>query len=293
MMDVSVDGGPARPVQHRSGPRVAGLGTLGLGLLLVGCGDDKAEEYDLESWQSPLAAQFSGTPDPVEGERIYFEEQWSDSSAYAFRCISCHAVDSGDTLEEDADAFTRPAHTTWNAAHRGTWKGSHRWDRKDSDRLGAYGGQICITAYFPNGDEMSPEQAAHLEAWMKTNIDASPGGDPRAQPLDYSFNDWPGQDDVMDAISGGDSGAALGDVDAGEALAARHCGSCHTPEGDDTPLIYSPPATPAADFVARIRKADLGGGVPNDRMPRITHDRLDDDELLDLLAWLTDPGRVD
>ena len=256
----------------------------------VGCGTEDKEAYDLAAWQSPLASQFGGTADAVEGERIYMEEQWSDGSPYAFRCISCHSVDAADTLLEDADQYNRPAHTTWNAAYRETWKGSHTWDQAESDRLGAFGGQICITAYFPEGDVMSPEQAAHLEAWMKTNIDGSAGA-ATSQQLNYDFNDWPGQDAFLDSVSDGAGGwlygADLGDPDAGEVLLNAHCGSCHTPDGEAAPVIYSGSTAPLDQLISRIRKVEIESPAPNDRMPRITVDRLDDGELADLLAFLT------
>lgn len=259
--------------------------------LFAGCAEDK-EAYDLDAWQSPLASQFSGTPDAAEGERIYREEQWNDSSDYAFRCTSCHGNDPGDTLTEDADALSRPAHTTWNAPHRERWKIGQSWDEKQSDILGAYGGQVCIRAYYPDGAAMSAEQAAHLEAWMKTRIDSSAGA-PTSEPLDYFFTEWPTQSDFLASVSDGSGGylygADLGDVDAGAELAQAHCGSCHSPDGASEPLIYTAATASLGELIARIRKVDLDDGTeaPNDRMPRVPHDRLDDDELADLLAWLT------
>ena len=48
-----------------------------LPLLLLAC------EYDPETWRSPLASGFSGTPSVEEGERIFYEEHWEDDTPYA------------------------------------------------------------------------------------------------------------------------------------------------------------------------------------------------------------------
>ncbi len=262
-----------------------------LPLALLGCADKAV--YDLDAWQSPLASGFSGTPDAAEGERLYHEEQWTDATPYALTCAACHGNDPADTLEVDAHPdWNGAGHTTWNVAWRETWKISQTWDLEESDVLGAYGGQICVTAYYPEGSAMTAEQAAHLEAWLKTRKDGDPGGDPRAAPLDYSFTDWDTQDDFLASLSDGAGGelrgAELGDVEAGEALAARHCGACHTEGAGGPPTLYSAAASTPSQLAARVRKAEVDGEpAPNDRMPRLSHDRLPDEDLRDLLAWLT------
>lgn len=267
------------------------VGTLlSSALLATACGDkDGADTYDLETWRSPLAAEFDGEGDAAVGEDLYYNETWEDASAYGFTCNSCHAADPDDTWTVDAGDLNRPAHTTWNAALREVWKGSHTWDKTDSDRLGAYGGQICVKAYFPSGSEMTPEQAAHLEAWMKTNID---DGEPSetADALDYGFNSWETQDEFLASAGDGDwlYGSELGDVANGQVLVDRHCGSCHTPEGGGSPEFFTAETAELDELIARIRRVDLGDGTPNDRMPRVPFDRLSDDDLADVLAFLTD-----
>lgn len=145
--------------------------------------------YDPETWQSPLARDFDGTPDAAEGERLYYEEHWEDESLYALSCASCHHNSAGDTLDtDDDDALNRPGHTLYNAAWRGEWKDGERWSKTRSDVLGAFGGQICVTVFFPGDSAMTPEQAAHLEAYIKTLQDDAPDpGDPRAQPLGTGY----------------------------------------------------------------------------------------------------------
>ena len=46
---------------------------------------------------------------------------------------------------------------------------------------------------------------------------------------------------------------------------------------------------PVEDTVQRIRKAKIDdeNTAPNQRMPRVPHDRLSDEELYDLLAYIT------
>ena len=247
--------------------------------------------YDPETWRSPLASGFSGTPDPAEGERIFNEEHWEDDTPYALACTSCHHAAEGDTLDvDDDDTLNRPGHTVYNVSLRGEWKNQHRWDALADDQIGAFGGQVCVDVYFPGDSEMTAEQAAHLEAWLKTRADAEPAeGDERAEPLGVGYTEWETQDEFITAL-GSDPGADLGDVDAGAALAGRYCGSCHaTGEGGALQFYTLSSLTPAT-IAARVRKATVDGvGGGNIRMPRIPDNRLPDDELRNILAWLTLP----
>ncbi len=277
-------------------PTLRGRLLLSAPLLVLACGDKDDGDgatYDLESWRSPLASGFDGEGDPAVGEALYYEENWEDATGYGFTCDSCHSADPADTVTTDGDDWNRPAHSTWNAAYREVWKVNHAWDKADSDKIGAFGGQICVKAYFPSGSEMTAEQAAHLEAFMKGNVDGDASAE-TAQPLDYGFNTWDTQEDFLASVGGGDwlYGAELGDVANGEALTARHCGSCHTPEGESAPVFYTAASADLDQLISRIRRVDLGDGTPNDRMPRVPWDRLSDDDLADVLAFLTD-GRED
>lgn len=261
-------------------------------LLALAC-DKGAGTYDADTWMSPLALEFDGTPDAEEGARLYVEEHWEDSSAYALTCVSCHHDDSGDSLTSDADELTRAAHTTWNAAWRGVWKGNQTWDLEESNILGAYGGQVCVAAYFPEGSDMTAEQAAHLEAYLKTRRDPTEDAtDDRSQPLDYGFNTWDTKEDFLASVADGEGwlyGTELGDPAAGEPLAQEYCGACHTPAGESAPVFYTTSTLPLITLLQRIRRFDLDEDTPapNDRMPKLTEDRLLDEDLRDVLAYLT------
>jgi mono/diheme cytochrome c family protein len=256
-----------------------------LPLLLLAC------EYDPETWRSPLASGFSGTPSVEEGERIFYEEHWEDDTPYALTCNSCHNAEPGDRLTVDDDeTLNRAGHTVYNAALRGEWKNKHRWDDLDDDQIGAFGGQVCVDVFFPGDSVMTAEEAAHLEAFLKTRADAEPAeGDARAQPLGVDYAKWPTQDDFV-ADLGSAVGADLGDVDAGAAHAARHCGACHASgEGGALEFFTLGTATPTS-LAARIRRTTIDGvGGGNVRMPRLPHTRLPDEDLRDLLAWLSVP----
>ena len=74
---------------------------------------------------------------------------------------------------------------------------------------------------------------------------------------------------------------------AGKALTFQYCGSCHSTDGS-TVTLYSLGGIDTGALVQGIRKVDLDdASAPNDRMPRIPEDRLSDDDLADILAFLT------
>ncbi|MCB9762992.1 MAG: cytochrome c [Alphaproteobacteria bacterium] len=259
--------------------------------LLAGCGGPT--EYDIDTWKSPLASEYRGDGDATLGEEIYFNEHWEDTSPYALTCSSCHSADTGDTLTTDADDLTRPGHTVYNAPYRETWKGDHTWDAEDDNVIGAYGGQVCVRAYFPEGSDMTGEQATHLEAYMRTRMDASPAADdPRAEPLDFGFTRWETEDDFVASVGDGAGGwlygEDLGDVANGEALTAEYCGACHIPEGESAPVFYGAANSELPVLMARIRRTEVAGfEQSNIRMPRVPADRLSDEDLADILAFLT------
>jgi mono/diheme cytochrome c family protein len=247
--------------------------------------------YDSDTWKSPLAAGFAGAADAAEGERVFYEEHWEDDTPYALTCNSCHNASENDTLTVDEGELNRPGHTVYNAALRGEWKNGQTWDMLQSDQIGAFGGQICVDVYFPGDSVMTAEQAAHLEAFLKTRADAEPAdGDPRAQPLGVDYQQWPSQDDFLAAI-GSATGADLGDVEAGAALAERYCGACHLTGEGDTLQFYTLDTLSTDQLLARIRRTTVNGVEhANSRMPRLPSTRLPDEALRDLLAWATADG---
>ena len=256
-------------------------------LLLIACNGPGSSTYDPDTWNSPLALEADEEGDAGRGEAVFFEETWN-GSAYGITCASCHSVDSADTLTTDADDHNRAAHTVWNVAYRGTWKSSQTWDEPDPDVMGGFGGQICVEVYYQDSS-MDAQSAADLEAWLRQQRDeALDESDPRSQPLDWGFTAWDGETFLADLE--GLEGADLGDAAAGEALAERHCGSCHD-AGSGT-VFYTLADLSREDLVQRIRKDTLHGGTadedryPNSLMPRLPWDRLADTDLMDLLAFL-------
>ena len=233
--------------------------------------------YDPETWNSPLASEAEAEGDADNGETIFYEETWN-GSAYGLTCSSCHSVDPDDTLTVDADDYNRAGHTVWNVAWRESWK-LQDWDDLESTKIGAFGGQICVVAYYADST-MDAQSAADLEAWLRQQKDDAPAADdPRAQPLDYGFTSWDA-DAWWASVS-----APYGDAAHGEELATRHCGSCH----EDPPVFYTLDSVDDATLMQRIRKASLDGAdAPNGDMPRLPKDRLSDDDLADLLAYLTE-----
>jgi len=254
-------------------------------LILAACAPETPDSYDPDTWNSPLALQAEEEGDASRGETIFDDEVWNGST-YGITCASCHSADSADTLTVDADDWNRPGHTLWNVAWRGSWKSGQTWDEGRDDVIGAFGGQICVDVYYADSS-MDAQAAADLEAFLrKQRDDSASDDDDRAQPLDFGFTSWDGAA-FLSEIEGLE-GEDLGDAAVGEGLADRHCGSCHD-AGDGT-VFYTLDSLSRDDLVQRIRKETLEGTeedkYPNTLMPRVPSDRLSDDELKDLLAFL-------
>ncbi len=202
------------------------------------------------------------------GEALYMEPHADGNS---FACATCHA------LEEPApDGVRRPGHSIGDAANRPSFKN----------------GQLDALVDAVNSCRVE---------WMAAS---------EFEPTDP---DWLALSEYLAAVAGSDAAPALsyeivappdeldgGDVMAGQDLFNESCIVCHGEDARGTergPALVA--ATLSAPLVAtRVRTSGsensaVYDGLTGGRMPFWAADRLDDDELRDLIAFVlaTDTGR--
>jgi len=205
-----------------------------------------------------------------EGERIYRSEV-DDGNTFA--CATCHAL-----REPADDGLRRVAHPLSDAAHRPSYKNGELTQMRDAVNS-------CLQEWM-NAEpwERADPRWLALEEFLESEAPAGP-----AEPLRFEIVSPP----LGDGLEGGDPAA-------GRALFNDSCSSCHGQDGTGT--LQAPPVGDrgldpgyVAERVRRSGRADspvydgLTGGV----MPFWAADRLSDDELRDLTAWLAEGGQAE
>ncbi|MCA9694616.1 MAG: DM13 domain-containing protein [Myxococcales bacterium] len=240
-----------------------------LALLLVACGTKGQESTGTETDATTSGSDSDGTTaGPPEGAAV-FNEPVEDGNS--FTCSTCHAV-----TEPAPDGFRRPGHPLGDATHRPMYKNG-----KVPDMLMAV--NSCLTEWM-NAEPWTEDDQRwkDLYAWLDSQ---APAGD--APALMFQIVQPPAD------VSGGDP-------DAGREAFNGACAVCHALEGVGTnkaPKIAG--LGLESGYVAtRVRLSGrmdspvydgLGGGL----MPFWAADRLSDDELRDIAAWLAtedEPG---
>src|SRR3569832_581923 len=187
-------------------------------------------------------------------------------------CASCHSFDRRDTPSVDADGLRRAGSSIFGAAHRTNIK-------KSGTNLVALGGNVCVI-HFMKGEEpgMNAQELADLDSFLK----AGGGADrPSAKNIDYASLKWT----LPDRLTGGDARK-------GAALAGKTCITCHGVDGKKSRLIDVGSDLDAGSYQATdLRKLALRIRNPqykqDQEMPGYSDLRLSNEELVDLLAWLT------
>ncbi len=200
-----------------------------------------------------------------EGERV-FRGEVEDGNT--FTCATCHAL-----REPEADGLRRVGHPLGDAAHRPTYKNGELTQMRDAVNT-------CLQEWM-NAEPWTAEDERWraLEQFLEEQAPEGP-----AEPLRFEIVDPPLTPDLEG-----------GDADAGRELFNRSCVSCHGADGLGT--LLAPPvggrgleAGYVAERVRHSGRSDsavydgLTGGV----MPFWSADRLSDDELRDLVAWLAE-----
>ncbi len=229
----------------------------------------KSKKLDLVAMFPQWAQAEKLTGDDEAGREIY-TRIGLDSP---FSCQACHSFDERDTLEVDALGLVRVGHPIYAASHRTNIKNS-------GTGHAALGGNICVLHFFqgtPPG--MDAQELANLDAFLKSGGDAS---HPTAQNLPYDKMAHPAPPAVLTG----------GEAAKGKIIAMTRCVSCHGI--DDIEAKYGEVGIDLAagdsdyltleELALRIRNPD---GKNNDYMPGFSNVTITDEQLVDLLAWLT------
>lgn len=198
---------------------------------------------------------------PSGGERI-FSEPVEDGNTFA--CATCHAIDDAE------DDFRRVGHALGGATRRGSYKNGQLTEFREAVNS-------CLTEWM-NADPWTEDDERYVA--LESFIDEGSGA----------------EEDVVFEIVEPPAGSKIeaGDAARGQALFNDSCAACHGADG-----IGSTLAIPVASgqlepgyAASRIRRSGspfsevytgLAGGV----MPFWAADRLSDDELADIVAWLS------
>lgn len=186
------------------------------------------------------------------------------SGGNTFACSTCHALE-----EPAADGIRRPGHQIGDAAHRPSYKNGQLTSLLDAVNT-------CLTEWmaappWSEGDADWKTLRDYLEA-------AAPDGEAPAIAIDIA--------DVPEQLGGGD-------IETGQQLFNGSCIGCHGQDAAGTerapPLVGS---LLDADYIAeRVRRSGLADsptypGLTGGRMPFWGGDRLSDDELVDIVAFV-------
>lgn len=223
---------------------------LGLGLSLgAGCGAASEEPVA----DGPMS----------EGEKV-FRGVVDDGNS--FTCATCHAI-----REPADDGLRRVAHPLFDAAHRPTYKNGALSELRDA-------ANSCLQEWM-NAEPWEAEDPrwVALEDFLESQAPDGPAAPLRFQIVPAPFGE---------ALDGGDAVA-------GRELFNASCSACHGSDGTGTsqaPPVGNRGLDPAyvAERVRTSGRADSGvyDGLTGGIMPFWAADRLSDDELRDLVAWL-------
>ncbi|MEX1362228.1 MAG: DM13 domain-containing protein [Nannocystaceae bacterium] len=226
-----------------------------LGALALGSGCDASESGPSQPAADPeLVAQ---------GQQV-FSQPVADGNTFA--CATCHAI-----TEPADDGIRRVGHPLFDATGRPTYKNGALVQMRDAVNS-------CLQEWM-NAEPWSEQD----ERWLALYefLDAQ-GPAEASPPLSFEVVPPPS----AEALTGGEA-------TSGRTLFDRSCSACHGLGGEGTQL--APPIARRGldpEYVAqRVRtsgRTDSGvyDGLTGGVMPFWAADRLSDEELLDLVAWL-------
>jgi mono/diheme cytochrome c family protein len=241
------------PAPVRRGAPPALFVALVLGMVAAGCGSDGPS--------GPAGSLDGGALG--EGEALDREPLEEGNS---FACATCHALS-----EPAADALRRPGHPIGNATRRSSYKNGQLTDMREAVNT-------CLTEWM------------NASAWSE--------GDPRWSALFDFLDEQATMDEAPDVtieVVSPPSDLTGGDPERGRATFNGSCTVCH---GENASGTTRAPALGGApldrEYIARRvrtsgrQESPTYDGLTGGIMPFWAADRLSDDELLDVVAYLHD-----
>lgn len=193
------------------------------------------------------------------GEKLFHSEAIG-GEGNKLTCFHCHAKGEDKDLK---DGHVRSGRTMLNASQRKLfWNGFADHPAK--------GSAICQKA-FMLGNGLTPEQEEDLTAFL----DAI--GQQKTPELDYTVN-YRSMEVLLQDPTGGNAGN-------GKKLAEKYCMTCHL-DGRVGP-VWAPGLYEPDWVVRRVRRLE---GHQNRQMPNFTQARLPDNDLRDIVTYLTSPA---
>ncbi len=206
--------------------------------------------------------------DADAGRQFYLTKTYGNDMT----CAACHSFHKDDTMTVDHDGIVRAGSPIFGAAHRTNIK-------KSGSGHAALGANVCVI-HFMDGEKpgMETQELANMDAFLRT------GGDENhatSQNINYAERGFP----IPETLTGGDA-------DRGQKIAATRCVSCHGVQSTEAKFVETGidlgrgdyGKDDLADLALRIRNPNDDN---NEDMPAIANLRLNDQGLLDVLAWLT------
>ena len=203
-------------------------------------------------------------PEVVSGEDVY---RLRVDGGNTFTCATCHALS-----EPAADGIRRPGHALGGAPQRATYKNGRITELADAVNS-------CLTEWMT------------AEAWT--------ADDARFVALSEFLDAQPATGEVSFEIGSLAADFTGGDATQGQALFNESCIVCHGRDGggtDKAPGIAGLALEP--DYIARrvrtsgLENSPVYDGLTGGRMPFWAVDRLSDDELRDLAAFVETSSAV-
>jgi mono/diheme cytochrome c family protein len=225
-----------------------------------------------------LAAAFSlalagvsalaGGGDAERGRKLFH-----DTGDYAYpSCAHCHAaVPAKDEVEKAR--HRRPGFPIYDSAHRGAWKNKARGK---GPATAGDAGNTCVVA-FQKRKKLDAARVADLNAYI-TSLSPNKAAKPRR--IGYA----PALPESLDG----------GDPEKGKKKVALHCGGCHGPGDEHLQYPLKAAKHKKRKVAMKVRgwiedeKRESGMRFKPDtgQMSFFAKDRLPDEDLLDILAYL-------
>lgn len=236
--------------------------------LAGGCGGDGSAQQEGGTRNAAAEAALART-----GQEIFRNRDFGTTGV---ACADCH-FEADDRVEHPTRRHA--GHSIVGAAHRvATWNGAVAGEALAATAAGsATCAQIYLERTLPDGRSLRQDEADALMAFFEA---ISTGDEPAR--IAWSAVTWPGDPDTsrakVDAAVARIT-ALRGDAERGATLFSKACGICHGAGGLGVGPSYRMLKRKLDELPRVVRSG-------SENMPFFATDRLSDQEIADIRAWL-------